>query len=176
MLNPSYGYLNWLNGQSTYRLPGLQTVYAGPLVPAAPQDLYAALGKDDPKIYVSPSQRLVVVRMGDAADSARLATSDFDNALWIQLNAAMCSPAGVSTPNIPQSPANWVLYPQPTSEQLHISGIATGVKMLWLHDLNGRVLSRIPVQNREAILDTRLLPAGQYVLSDGKAGRIFRKH
>jgi CubicO group peptidase (beta-lactamase class C family) len=175
MLNPSYGYLTWLNGQSTYRLPGLQIVYAGPLFPDAPQDVYAALGKDDQKIYVSPSKRLVVVRMGDAADSARLAASAFDNELWVKLNAAMCSPAGVLTPDLPQSPATWTLYPQPTSDQLHISGIAAGVKVLWLHDLNGQVLSRIPVQNREAVLDTWSLPTGQYVLSDGKAGRMFRK-
>ena len=83
--NPSYGYLTWLNGKSSYMLPGLQLVFNGPLVPNAPADMYSALGKNDQKIYVVPSQSIVVIRMGDSAGNSQLALSSFDNELWGKL-------------------------------------------------------------------------------------------
>ncbi|AUP78202.1 serine hydrolase domain-containing protein [Flavivirga eckloniae] len=86
-INPSYGYLWWLNGKSTYRLPGSQIELNGELVPNAPADMYAALGKNDQKIYVVPSKKLVVVRMGNAAESENFALSSFDNDLWEKINA-----------------------------------------------------------------------------------------
>jgi CubicO group peptidase (beta-lactamase class C family) len=83
--NPSYGYLTWLNGKSSYMLPGLQFVFSGMLVPNAPPDLFSALGKNDQKIYVVPSQKIVVIRMGDSAGNVQLALSSFDNELWGKL-------------------------------------------------------------------------------------------
>jgi CubicO group peptidase (beta-lactamase class C family) len=84
-LNLSYGYLTWLNGKSAHMLPGTSLVFNGVLVPNAPADMYAALGKNDQKIYVVPSQRLVVIRMGNAAGNSQLALSSFDNELWGKL-------------------------------------------------------------------------------------------
>jgi hypothetical protein len=55
------------------------------LFPNAPADLYAALGKNDQKLYVVPSQKLVVVRMGESAGNVQLAASSFDNELWGKL-------------------------------------------------------------------------------------------
>lgn len=86
-INPSYGYLTWLNGKNSYRLPTLQFSFNGSLVPNAPADLYAALGKDDQKIYVVPSQGLVVIRLGESAGQTQLALSSFDNELWGKLKA-----------------------------------------------------------------------------------------
>lgn len=83
--NPSYGYLTWLNGKSAYMLPGRQTVFNGNLIPEAPADLFAALGKNDQKIYVVPSQNLVVIRMGESAGGVVMAASGFDNELWARL-------------------------------------------------------------------------------------------
>jgi len=84
-LNPSYGYLTWLNGKSNYMLPSLQLVFNGMLVPNAPSDMYSALGKNDQKIYVVPSQKIVIIRMGEAAGNIQLALSSFDNELWGKL-------------------------------------------------------------------------------------------
>src|SRR6218665_470725 len=67
-MNPSYGYLWWLNGKATFMNPGLQFSFQGPLIPNAPPDLYCALGKNDQKIYVVPSQGLVVIRQGNSAE------------------------------------------------------------------------------------------------------------
>lgn len=88
-LNPSYGYLTWLNGKSTYMLPTLQAVFPGMLVPNAPADMYSALGKNDQKVYVVPSQNLVVIRMGESAGNVQLAVSSFDNELWGKLKTVI---------------------------------------------------------------------------------------
>jgi CubicO group peptidase (beta-lactamase class C family) len=88
-LNLSYGYLTWLNGKSSYMLANTQLQFNGPLIPNAPADMYAALGKDDQKIYVVPSQQLVIIRMGEAADGSNFALSGFDNELWGKLKEVM---------------------------------------------------------------------------------------
>ena len=83
--NLSYGYLTWLNGKASRMVPTLQTIFPGMLIPNAPADMYCALGKNDQKIYVVPSQNLVVIRMGNAAGGSSLAVSGFDNELWGKL-------------------------------------------------------------------------------------------
>ncbi len=90
-INPSYGYLWWLNGKSSAMIPGGQTVFLGSLVPNAPADMYAAMGASDQRIYVVPSKNMVVIRMGDASDPANpsFAVSGFDNALWSRINAVI---------------------------------------------------------------------------------------
>jgi len=80
-INEAYGYLWWINGRSTYRLPQTQLEFSGALIPNAPQDMYCALGKNDQKIYIVPSKDLVVVRMGESAEN-----SNFDNELWGKIN------------------------------------------------------------------------------------------
>ena len=82
VLNPSYGYLYWLNGKNGFRLPESEELYSGKLIPSAPDDLYAGLGAFDQKLYVVPSQGLVIVRMGDAANSGEFGPTSFDNELW----------------------------------------------------------------------------------------------
>lgn len=86
-INLGYGYLWWLNGKSSYHLPQTQIQFTGSLVPTAPTDMYMALGKNDQKIYVIPSKKIVVIRMGDAADGSNLALSDFDEVLWTKISA-----------------------------------------------------------------------------------------
>lgn len=90
-INPSYGYLWWLNGKSKYMVPGGQTVYQGALVPNAPADMFAAMGAEDQRIYVIPSKNMVVIRMGDASDPANpnFALSGFDTALWDKINSVI---------------------------------------------------------------------------------------
>jgi len=85
--NQSYGYLWWLNGKTSFMSPGLQFVFNGSLVPKAPADMFAALGKNDQKIYVVPSQNLVVVRTGESAYGVALAFSPFDDLLWGKIDS-----------------------------------------------------------------------------------------
>jgi CubicO group peptidase (beta-lactamase class C family) len=90
-INPSYGYLWWLNGKAKYMVPGAQTVFPGSLVPNAPADMFAAMGAEDQRIYVIPSKNMVVIRMGNASDPANpnFALSGFDNELWQKINAVI---------------------------------------------------------------------------------------
>jgi CubicO group peptidase (beta-lactamase class C family) len=84
-LNPSYGYLWWLNGQpEVARGDGQRT--KGPLIPSAPNDLVAALGAIDRKVYVVPSLDLVVTRLGNSAGPA------FQNEFWKLLMEAAPRP------------------------------------------------------------------------------------
>ena len=73
--NPAYGRLWWLNGSEyTMSARGRKN---GPLISEAPDDLVAALGFLDRRLYIAPSLDLVVARTGaDAPDS------DFDEELW----------------------------------------------------------------------------------------------
>ena len=85
-LNKAYGYLWWLNGKDSFRGPGLTLEFQGTLIPNAPADLIAGLGKNDQKMYIVPSQNLVIIRMGDDAGEALLGPSSFDNDLWGEIN------------------------------------------------------------------------------------------
>jgi hypothetical protein len=85
MLNPSYGYLWWLNGKSSFMLPQTQLVFPGPLNPAAPPDMIAALGKNGQFINVVPGMDLVFVRMGDAPDDS-MVPFQLNEEIWKRLN------------------------------------------------------------------------------------------
>lgn len=79
-LNPSYGYLWWLNGQSYSLRAGRKVI--GPLNKAAPNDLVAGLGALGRKVYIVPSLNLVVTRLGDDPGKR------FDPEFWKRLMAA----------------------------------------------------------------------------------------
>ena len=85
-INLSYGYLWWLNGKSSYHLPQKQIEFNGSLIPNAPSDMFAALGKNDQKIYIVPSKNLVIIRMGESAEDVNFGLSNFDNELWDKIN------------------------------------------------------------------------------------------
>lgn len=88
-INKAYGYLWWLNGKESYHLPQTQFEFSGKLIPNAPDDMFAALGKNDQKIYVVPSKKLVIIRMGDSAEDSNFALSSFDNNLWEKINKVL---------------------------------------------------------------------------------------
>ncbi|MEE9361308.1 MAG: serine hydrolase [Cellulophaga sp.] len=85
--NEAYGYLWWLNGKDSYRIPSSENLFTGKIIPSAPNDLIAGLGKNDQKIYVIPSKGLVIVRFGDNAGEELLGLSSFDEMLWQKINA-----------------------------------------------------------------------------------------
>lgn len=88
-INQSYGYLWWLNGKSSFHLPQTQFEFNGSLIPNAPSDMFAALGKNDQKIYVVPSKKMVIIRMGEESNpnNPTFGLSEFDNELWLKINA-----------------------------------------------------------------------------------------
>lgn len=88
-INKAYGYLWWLNGKSSFKLPGLQLEFQGELIHNAPNDMFSGLGKNDQKLYIVPSKDLVIVRLGDVAnpENPTFGLSEFDNELWGYINA-----------------------------------------------------------------------------------------
>lgn len=80
-LNPAYGYLWWLNGQSHALRAGRRR--AGPLNPNAPEDMVAGLGALGRKLYVVPSFQLVIVRLGEEPEAG------FDRKFWGHFNVVL---------------------------------------------------------------------------------------
>jgi CubicO group peptidase (beta-lactamase class C family) len=113
--NLSYGLLWWLNGNPSHMLPGTQFVFNGPLIPNAPGDAWCALGKNDQKLYVIPSEHLVVVRQGNDAGGGGLAPTNFDNDLWAKINELICSGIGMVESSNQKSIGNaWVNFSNKT--------------------------------------------------------------
>jgi CubicO group peptidase (beta-lactamase class C family) len=118
-LNPAYGYLWWLNGQSNYLLPGVDLLLPGSLMPSAPDDIYAALGKNGQIINVSPSTGLVVVRMGNLPGGI-FVPNVYNNDIWEYLNGVICTPTGVGSTLASEGPSAW---PNPTTGSLWIDDL-----------------------------------------------------
>ena len=115
-LNPSYGYLWWLNGKSRYMLPSAQFVFSGDLIPEAPAQTYSALGKNGQLINVVPELDLVFVRMGNS-DGSPVPTT-YNNDIWKKLSKVICESTSVSE-SIPD-PKDVIIYPNPASDKLWI--------------------------------------------------------
>lgn len=135
-LNLAYGYLWWLNGKVSGMAPGLQIVFPGPLMNNAPNDMYAALGKNDQKIYIVPSQNIVVVRQGNSAGGFSLAASAFDNVLWDYINKLTCNTTSLSHNTV----ENINLYPNPTFDNVIINNSNKTIYAIKVYDLLGNVL------------------------------------
>jgi len=156
--NLAYGYLWWLNGKSTYMNPGLQFVLNGPLIPNAPSDLYAALGKNDQKIYVVPSTNMVVVRQGNSAEGVTFALSNFDNKLWDYINKLNCT---VSILERSTDDSSVLTYPNPAKEIIFIkSELKIGTAVIT------NILGQShPVEVNDGQIDVSALKKGLYFLT-----------
>lgn len=116
-LNNSYGYLTWLNGQSSFMLPSTQLVFPGSTIPSAPSDMYAALGKNGQIINVVPSEGLVIVRMGSSMGNSYVG-NQYNDTIWQHINNLGCT-AGIAD----NTPAYWSIQTNPTSDYIVINGL-----------------------------------------------------
>ena len=158
-LNPAYGYLWWLNGQQNYLLPGVQLTLPGPLMPDAPSDIYAAMGKNGQIINVSPGTGLVVVRMGNLPDGL-FVPNVYNNEIWQHLNAVVCTPTAVEGAKNDDA---ITLYPNPVRDHVTIN-LSDGTRAadLRIVDAVGRTILQHTLSGTAAQLDLRALPAGSY--------------
>lgn len=115
-INQSYGYLWWLNGKSSFHMPGTQLQFPGSIIPNAPADMFAALGKNDQKVHVVPSQNLVLIRMGDAAYANELVPLTLDDDIWYWINKLLCTQTSIDEASILQLSA----YPNPATNELNV--------------------------------------------------------
>lgn len=84
-LNPSYGYLWWLNGKESIILPGLPNLFNTSLSENAPNDLFTGMGKDGQFVDIVPSKNIVVIRMGASPDDS-FVSRKFHNEMWEKIN------------------------------------------------------------------------------------------
>lgn len=87
-INPSYGYLWWLNGKGSHMIPQSQLLFQSDIAPSAPDDMIAAMGKNGQLINVIPSQNLVVIRMGDNPDGYLVPTG-YQEDIWEKLSVVI---------------------------------------------------------------------------------------
>ena len=99
VLNPSYGYLWWLNGQSGYMLPGFQYFFNGNLAKEAPEDVISGIGKNGQIISFSKQHELVMIRMGQAPDSLGYVPNFFMSDLWKSTMDVACRATSVEEHN-----------------------------------------------------------------------------
>jgi hypothetical protein len=167
-INPAYGYLWWLNGQENYMTPRLQFLFDGPIIPSAPADMIAGLGKNDQKVYVVPSEGLVVVRMGNDASNALFALSDFDPLLWEKISNLACA---TSRQEAHPTGNAFSISPNPVRNQLNIQ-IDAPLEVAHIFNMKGQLIQ----SSRSKSINTQTLAAGVYVLSVRLAnGQITRK-
>lgn len=157
-LNPSYGYLTWLNGRSSYMLPGLQQVFTGFLCPDAPDDMYAALGKNGQFIDVVPSQKLVFIRMGNAPSTVNVPV-DLNNEIWKRLHKIICTTTNINSTDM--TPAI-TLYPNPVKEILNIENFVKNTSCSILDILGREIISKTLIT--EGKIDVSQLQSGVYYL------------
>jgi CubicO group peptidase (beta-lactamase class C family) len=157
-LNQAYGYLWWLNGKSTFMTPQVQFTFNGTLMSNAPSDMYCALGKNDQKIYVVPSQKLVVIRQGNTAGGFNLAASAFDNTLWDYINKLNCTATSVDEfTNSDQVQ----VFPNPATSVLNISG-SINIQCVSATNMLG---SKHPLHYENKQIDCSALSKGIYIIT-----------
>jgi CubicO group peptidase (beta-lactamase class C family) len=153
ILNNSYGYLWWLNGQSSYMIPQAQIVIPGMMFPNAPADVYAAMGRDGQFLNVSPSEGLVFVRMGNAPDNS-LVPFLLNDQIWEKLNAVLCTSVTES------NNSNFMLNQSANSVRITWPGKSFVCEVF---DIKGNKISSSEARNSKEI-NTTALSAGMYVV------------
>jgi len=155
-LNEAYGYLTWLNGSSTFMVPSLQFRFPGMISPAAVPDNFNALGRDGQILSVSPSQNLVIIRMGNTPISGNVPFTLSDT-IWQYMNRIMCNTTPVK---------NELLAAQPsvklTQHSLQLSSDVHAFQVK-LYDLQGRSIKIHETSKGKYLISDNLHP-GIYLL------------
>lgn len=152
-INPSYGYLWWLNGKNKSMVPGSQVVFNRPLFFNAPSDMYSALGRDGQIINIVPSKNLVIVRMGKDTEGSP-ASLFYNDVLWTYINRLECSS---SVPSVESDVKLKLIWSD--GGLLCVPNTLPQGKLI-LTDMQGKVFC--PVTSNYCA-DVRDLPAGAYI-------------
>jgi CubicO group peptidase (beta-lactamase class C family) len=160
-LNNSYGYLWWLNGKSSFMTPQSQIVFSGTLMSNAPTDMFCALGKNDQKIYVVPSQNIVVVRQGNTAGGFSLAASAFDNVLWDYINKLTCATTSIKNNTVE---FGIKIYLNPVNGNLKIDNAFLIIDKVNIYDIYGKLLREYRNNESSINIDFSDFGNGMYII------------
>lgn len=157
-LNPSYGYLWWLNGKSSFMAPGFQFSFPGPINPNGPSDLIMALGKNGQMLNVVPSMNLVYLRMGNAPASGDVPIA-LNDSVWGLLNQIMCNTTALSEVVSPE----FNVFPNPVKNTMQIR-TAESDYSIQLFSLDGRLSMERLGLSGDALVSVDALEPGVYIL------------
>lgn len=160
LLNPSYGYLWWLNGKTSFMFPTLQTVFPGSLNPSAPDDMFAAIGKNGQLINIVPSQNLVFIRMGNSPGTGGAVPIAFNDTIWQKLNSIFCNSSGISDAQIDESDLK--IYPNPALEMVTME-LPKQFFDVQITDLAGRIIFENKDIWQKSEIDIRNFGKGIYL-------------
>ncbi|MDX2062372.1 MAG: serine hydrolase [Bacteroidia bacterium] len=159
-INKSYGYLWWLNGQQSYRVPQSQIQFPGPYAPAAPPDLVAGIGQDGQILALIPSQELVVVRQGDNPGDGSPAPISYVDSIWRRVNYVQLATAN-ETPQAEAKP--YRLYPNPSVDVVTLA--ADGPSRSLSAELHTTAGACVEAWANPGTYSVAHLPRGLYVLT-----------
>ena len=167
-INLSYGYLWWLNGKQSHRLPGPQIAFPGSICPKAPADTYMAMGKDGQFLNVTPSRNMVWMRMGDAPDNLPVPYL-LNDQIWDYINRLTCTPTDLAQNEVLSGGVQ--LFPNPAQDIVRIKAEKL-ISKVELFNAQGQLITTERPTTNEMELSIQDLPRGFYFVHlsfiDGK--------
>lgn len=171
-LNPAYGYLWWLNGQSRYQLPSIPLTFNGQINPNAPSDLIMALGKNGQAVNIVPSQNLVWIRMGNAPSTSNI-LHRYNDSIWIKINELDCS---TNNTTILSGATTVRIYPNPTTAFVQVQ-CEQAVTQWQLYNSLGQVVQANNMVGQKTVqIDLSKAPQGCYYLEVHKENGLRSVH
>lgn len=152
-LNPSYGYLWWLNGKEGYIPPGSTDFIEGPIAPDAPSDVFLAAGSQGQFIGISPDNGWVMIRQGNYTTNS-LAALDLHNQIWKRIMSLECMPTAIE-----ETSMNSIqVFPNPSKDVLHIQlPFNSTDTIVRLYDLNGNNILETTANEKNYTLNVSYL-------------------
>ena len=151
-------------------LPEYQFVYPGNFSPAAPQEMYAAIGSDGQYISVVPSENLVWIRMGENPDQLNVPILMI-NDIWEYINSMECETNSITHSH--ESSIN--LYPNPSQDHWNIEGNATPLSWT-LYDIYGNEVHHSHRSEQKNTIDCKHLSPGVYFAEISvSTGKVIRE-
>jgi CubicO group peptidase (beta-lactamase class C family) len=163
-INESYGYLWWLNGKNSFRVPGLQTTFPGTMIPDAPADMVSGMGKNGQYLNVVKSMNLVMLRMGNAPGPGEVPFI-YNDSIWVRFNDLMCSQSVQSFSSSGQQ--TFRIYPNPARDFLTISSSDVLKERYNIIDITGRIVLSATITATGHLQLLNLNP-GIYIIRNSK--------
>jgi CubicO group peptidase (beta-lactamase class C family) len=164
-LNLAYGYLTWLNGQASYKLPQSQWSFLGSLCPNAPNDMFSAQGKNAQIINVVPSQGMVLIRMGSDMGSSYVGTQ-YNDTIWQYINRFNCDLGIENAPN-----ESFSIVPNPSNGTYTMTDLAIGDEITTYNSL-GEVIAHFVATNAGETTLTMNCKKGIYFVQRKRNDRV----
>ncbi|MEL7119648.1 MAG: serine hydrolase [Bacteroidota bacterium] len=163
-INPSYGYLWWLNGKESFIPPSPTISMEGNIAPFAPEDMIVAAGAQGQLACIVPSQNLLVIRMGEES-SEDFVPLGFQNEMWLELNKVL----NLSTSTSEFEPLEASVFPNPASNILNVIVPESDDFEVRIYDLMGRLKKR----ENESQIYINDLNSGMYVVEVSIGSKVF---